>query len=324
MPAAASVAHAGGWRASHLLIVALGLLIVDLAPANLASTYVTHRGEKESTYAKIEESLGAGRYLELPRSSDGTVRSSYWHYVPAHRVACVGGPFIQGAPRSFGFRAAMIDSLAAVLSTAAEVPESLRRMLALENVAMVAVSSPAEILPPGMPPPDGFELDPQLPAWRTSGAAPVSLLGSVPAAPLERVPRVHSLGIESDSPGNRPASRRVVAAALSWISAADPVPVGVTGWRQRLNAVDFELADVGAGTLRIALAGYPTTVVRLDGVRVDWREGPLGGILLDVAPGAHRLSVEVHASATRKYLGLVLLVVTAVVTVMCLVPARGK
>ena len=320
--AAACVAQPNGWRASHLILVAILLLLIDLGPANLVSTYVTHRGGKETVYEEMEKTLDTGRYLELPRQPGGAVGSSYWHYVPTHRVACVGGPFIQGAPRSFGFRAAMIDTLAAGLSAGADLSNPLKKMLAFENVELIAVSSPTEILPPSMQPPIGFDLDPHFPAWRTTDASLVSLLDSVPPPPLTLSPRVHSLGIDTDSPGNRPVSRRVITAALAWIVSADPTSVDVTGWRRRPNAVEFEVPNIGSGTMRIALAGYSTTIVKLDGVSVRWRAGPLGGILVDVPQGAHRLSIEVCPSATRRYLGFLLLALAAVVAVVLALPGR--
>jgi hypothetical protein len=321
--AAACVAHTGRWRRSHLLLLAIVLLLIDLGPANLVSTYVTHGGGKAAAYENVAATLGSGRYLELSRQPGGTVRSSYWHYVPAHRVACVGGPFIQGAPRSFTYRAAMIDTLAAALSAGTDLPQSLSKLLAFENVRLISVSTPTEIAPPLTQPPPGFVIDAALPAWRSSDASLVSLLDSVPPPPFTDPPRVHSLGIGTDVSGNRPASRRVVTAALAWMESAGPTPVDVTEWRRRPNAVEFEIPDVGEATLRIALAGYPTTIVRSGAVPVTWREGPLGGILVDVLPGAHRVSVEVHSSRTRRYLGVLLLVLTVVVAALFVVPERA-
>jgi hypothetical protein len=320
--AAAGVAQVRGWRRSQLLPVAILLILVDLGPANLISTYLTNRGSKEAAYAAIEARQGAGSYLELPLGPGGAPRSSYWHYVATRPVACVSGPFIQGAPRSFVYRAALIDSVAAALAGGTEMNDCLVALLALENIGMIAVSSPTTISPPSLQIPHGVERDSVAPVWRVVEASPVSVMNSIPDSQFPKLPITNTLGIGTDTPNDRAFSRGVISGMFSWMESAKPVPVAGVRLMRKPNAVDLSVPDVGARMLRIALAAYPTMEVRIDGSRTDWREGPLGGILVGVTPGPHRISVECRITGARLALGVLLAAIVLAALLAAIVPER--
>jgi len=324
MAASACVAQARGWRQSHLLFAATLLLLIDTGPANLVSTYATHRGEKQMAYERVEAAIGAGSYLELPLGPSGSPRSSYWHYVPTRPVACVAGPFIQGAPRSFAYRAALIDTVASALADGSNLSDPLIKFLAFENVRLIAISSPTTVSPPLLPIPPGIEQDSRAPAWRVAEASPVSIVDSLADVPLPDPPHVGSLGIESDTPRDRTASRNVISAVLSWMASAKPNPVAGVALSRRPNAVDLTVPDVGGRTLRIALAPFPTISVRVDGEPVSWRGGGLGGILVDVAPGSHKISIECAITRIRFVLGILFALIAAGVCVLGVIPAKAR
>lgn len=321
--AAACVAQIRGWRQSQLLLVAILLVLVDLGPANLISTYLTHRGSKEAAYSAIEARQGAGSYLELPLGLGGIPRSSYWHFVPTRPVACVSGPLIQGAPRSFVYRAALIDSVAASLAGGIGMDDRLVRLLALENVGMIAVSSPTTISPPSSRIPHGVELDSVAPVWRVVEASPVSVIDSISTFPFPEPPITSTLGIGTDTPNDRRLSRGVISNMFSWMESVKPAPVPGVRLIRRPNAIDLRVPDVGARTLLIALAAYPTTVVRIDGSRTDWREGPLGGILVGVTPGPHQISVGYKITGVRFALGVMLAAIVFAASLAAIVPERS-
>jgi hypothetical protein len=322
--AGAGVTQVRGWRRSHLLLVAILLALVDLAPANLISTYLTHRDSKDAAYAAIEARQGAGSYLELPLGPGGIPRSSYWHYVPTRPVACVSGPFIQGAPRSFVYRAALIDSVAASLAKGSGMDDRLVSLLALENVGMIAVSSPTTISPPSLRIPKGVELDSVAPVWRLIEASPVSVIDSSSGFQVPEPPIAYTLGIGTDTPNDRTLSRGVISSMFSWMESVKPIPVTGVRLLRRPNAAEVTVPDVGARILRIALAGYPTLEARIDGKRVNWREGPLGGILIAVTPGPHRISIECKITATRRALGVMLAAILFVSFLAAIVPERAR
>ena len=322
--AAAGVAQVRGWRRSHLLLVAILLILVDLGPANLISTYVTRRGSKEAAYAAIEARQGAGSYLELPLGPGGIPRSSYWHYVPTRPVACVSGPFFQGAPRSFVYRAALIDSVAAALARGTGMDDRLVTLLALENVGMIAVSSPTTILPPSLRIPRGVELDSVAPAWRVVEASPVSVIDSISDFQFPKPPITNSVGIGTDTPDDRTLSRGVISSIFSWMESVKPTPVAGVRLIRRPNAIDLSVPDVGTRVLCIALAAYPTIEVRIDGSRTDWREGPLGGILVGVTPGPHRISVECKITGIRFALSVLLAAIVFAALLAAIVPERPR
>jgi hypothetical protein len=323
LAAAASAVWAGTGKRSHLLLVAVLMLLVDLGPANLISTYVTHRSAKEEVYATLEARQNEGSYLELPLSPRGVPRSSYWHYVPSRAVASVSGPFIQGAPPSFVYRAAMIDTVAGSFANGRRLDDRLVRYLALQNVGWIALSTPTTLTPPSMQTPPGVELDSTVPAWRVASASPLAMIDALPEASLPSYP-VKSQGIAAEGPAGRPFSREVISAALAWMDLAKPTPVTGVELTRRPNAVDLAVPDVGERTLRIAFAATPQIAVHIDEIPVEWRQGPLGGILVDIAPGPHRVSIEGKATTIRATLSLLLVALAALSIVLAVVPVRWR
>ena len=172
--------------------------------------------------------------------------------------------------------------------------------------------------------PPGIELDPGIPVWRVVNASPVAVLNSLPEFPLTDSPRVTTSGIGTGTRDDRAVSRQISAMVFSWMEAASPVSVAGVTMIRRINAVDLDVPDVGGKTVRIALAAYSTVTVRVDGVPVDWRVGPLGSIVVELPPGAHRNSVEVGITGTRRALGVLLLILVAGFSILAVVPMKRQ
>jgi hypothetical protein len=186
------------------------------------------------------------------------------------------------------------------------------------------VSSPTTISPPSTQIPSGIELDSRAPVWRVTEASPVSIVDSLVDLPLPDPPRVGSLGIETDTPRDRTVSRSVISTVFSWMESVKPTPVAGVALHRRPNAVDLSIPDVGRRMLRIALAPYPTISVRVDGKPIDWRTGALGGILVDVTPGSHRISIECKVTRIRLALGILFALMAAGVCVLGIMPANVR
>jgi hypothetical protein len=318
--AAASAANSKFWRRSYVMLIAMAIILIDLGPANLISTYVAGRDEKETAYEWIESSIGSGRYLELPLDSDGRPRSSYWHYIPTREVASLGGPFIQGAPRSFINRAALVDTVAFALAGGSGLSRRLVGLMEIENVRLISFSTATTITVPSSPIPDGVMVDTYIPAWTIQNASPVSVIDSLPAYSVMEAPTVKMPGIGDSGDGSRSVSRNVIENVIYWMETMDPVPVVGVELNRRLNAVDLLVPSVGRKTLRIALESYPTMKVYVDGTLSEWRVGPLGGILVDVAPGSHAVSIEVGMMRTRMIMNILLLVIMIGFLISAIVP----
>ncbi len=318
--ASASVVHLKGWRRSHMMLVAILLLLMDLGPANLISTYVARRDDKKIIYSNIESCIGSGRFLELPLDYEGMPKSSYWHFVPMRSVASVGGPFIQGAPKSFVYRAALIDTVASALANRISLSPRLVKILEIENVKIIGLSNTTTITAPSSQMTAGITLDSCVTAWRIQEASPVSVIDSLPVYLIKEAPKVKMGGIGKDNLNNRSVSRNVIEYVFSWMDSMDPTPVADVRLNRRPNAVDYIVPDVGGRKLRIALAAYPTLKVYIDGCATEWREGPLGGILIDVNPGSHKISIEGGMEKTRIVMIILLVLLVAGLFVLIIVP----
>jgi hypothetical protein len=202
--------------------------------------------------------------------------------------------------------------------------DRLVTLLALENVGMIAVSSPTTILPPSLRIPRGVELDSVAPAWRVVEASPVSVIDSISDFQFPKPPITNSVGIGTDTPDDRTLSRGVISSMFSWMESVKPTPVAGVRLIRRPNAIDLSVPDVGTRVLCIALAAYPTIEVRIDGSRTDWREGPLGGILVGVTPGPHRISVECKITGIRFALSVLLAAIVFAALLAAIVPERPR
>jgi hypothetical protein len=52
--------------------------------------------------------------------------------------------------------------------------------------------------------------------------------------------------------------------------------------------------------------------------------GPMGSIVVELPPGAHRISIEVGITPTRRALGVILLLLVAGFSVLAVVPATRQ
>ena len=80
--------------------------------------------------------------------------------------------------------------------------------------------------------------------------------------------------------------------AIEWIRSARPRPVVEARSVVLPNRLEIELPDLGPVTIRIARNSYPRTEVLVDDQPWPWRDGPLGGIVIDLPKGAHRIVVR--------------------------------
>jgi hypothetical protein len=283
-------------RRGGILPAAVMLLLIDLAPLSLVTTYGTHREERDRMYATLEDRLGSGRLLELPVDASEKPMPSHWLYSPTRPVPSVGGPYIQGAPRAFAYGAAMIDTVAHALASGMPLSQELVELLAIHNVRMVVLSNPRGPVAPPPRPGRGVTIDPEIPGLRVDNAAPVAVLvpGSEEVAPLPEV--------EVTVSGLPPVASRLLARQqLDWIARAKPTPVTEARAVILPNRLEIDVPDLGPVTIRIARNVYPYTEVRIDGVTWPWREGPLGGIVVDLKAGAHKIEVRDKEERVRRF-----------------------
>lgn len=97
----------------------------------------------------------------------------------------------------------------------------------------------------------------------------------------------------------RLTAHRSVEGQIQWMRAARPRLVPDVRVTIAPNLMALALPDLGRTTLRIARNAYPSTRVRLDGRIIPWEPGPLGGILVDVPPGPHRMEIAGRVSRVR-------------------------
>jgi hypothetical protein len=267
-----------------LLAGMLVLIFFDLAPITLITTYGVHRGERDRIYDRLQERIQSGRFLELPEDRNGRPQTTVWSYALARPIPSVGGPFPQGAPLSWAHQQAMVDAVAEAMI--APLPRELVSLLAFHNIRYVLVTNRtsgtrmAQVVSPGL------TEDPDLPGLMVDAASPVFVIDSNAPPP----PTAPHLRIVDGMPESPPLS--LAAADAAWIEAARPHPVLDARASVLPNRMDVEIPDVGATTVRIERSPYPYTKVRIDGKESPWREGPLGGMLIDIGPGPHHVEIR--------------------------------
>jgi hypothetical protein len=295
---AAAGAVRRGLRASRypflrkgVLPLAFIIVLVDLAPINLLSTYTLRPPAREQTFSLLEDRLGSGRFLELAVSPEGTtsVQSAYAVDRP---IASVSGPSLLETPRAFIHTAAMIDTVSAALSRQRHLDRGLIDLLAFHDVRYVVLAARRGGKLPSDNVPEGLVLDPEIPALRIEHATPVTVL----EPGTETGPSTPAVRFDSAvfPPAVPPGLARE---AVEWLKVARPRYVMEARSVVLPNRLEVELPDLGPVTIRIARNGYPRTAVLVDGQPWPWREGPLGGIVIDLQKGAHR--IEVHGTEDR-------------------------
>lgn len=276
-----------GWLLASLLLVA------DLAPFHLQSTYSAHRGERNRAYDWLEHHLERGRLLELPADASAVVRPGHWYFAPARALPTLGGPFIQGAPLAFRFAAAAIDTVGFALRERRSLTPELQRLLAFHGVEAVLVMGPRGPLPTDA---DGLE-PPYEDALPVRWIPDASFLHALPSEEI-----LDSPTLPSEPIGTRglplPSARASAGAQLAWLARAVPEPVAARATFFPNELVLDSIDDQG-GPTRIARADYPGTRVAVDGNIVPWRRGPLGGIRVDLPTGWRQLRVTTPMSPLR-------------------------
>jgi hypothetical protein len=276
--------------------IAMLLILVDLAVINLVTTYGSQRAEQERIYEGLQNRMVSGRFLELPADRDGIPTPSHRYFAPDRPVPSVGGPCPQGAPRPFLFASAMIDTVAHAIASERPVPDDIVRLLGIHNVEYVLLTTPRGPVLPRKAAGAGFTVDSTLNAFHVEGTSPVAILpGDFPKGPAEPAgefsPR-RGLPLH--------VSRRLAADEMAWIRAANPKFVEGARAVVLPNRMEIDLPDVGPATIRIARNSYPLTEVRVDGQIYSWRPGPLGGILLDLPKGPHKIEIRATEDRTRR------------------------
>jgi len=299
--AAAASVRRGARPARHpvfrqgILPLAFLLILIDLAPISLVTTYEAHRTVRDQAYGKLADRLGSGRFLELPADAAGRVTPSLWGYAPTTPTPSIGGPSLRSVPRSFAHTAAMVDTVARALARGGSLNPALIRLLAFHNVRYVIFSTPrGHTLLKGVEG-DGFVPDLDVPGFRVEGASPVVVLE--PGGDPGSEPPAEAIGREGLSPA---ASRALARESLAWLQRARPRPVIEARSVPLPNRLEIELPDLGPVTIRIARNSYPRTELLLDGQPWPWREGPLGGTVIDLPRGAHRIEIRAIEDRIRK------------------------
>ncbi len=269
-----------------ILPLAFIIVLVDLAPINLLTTYELRPQAREQSYSKLEDRLGSGRFLELS-VSPGRVSANQSAYSADRPVASVSGPSVLETPRAFVHTAAMIDTVAAALSRNRHLDRGLIDLLAFHDVRYIALAMERGGKLPSGDEAKGLVLDPEIPALRVEHATPVTILepGTEPGPPTPAVCFDSALFPP-------PVPRGLAREALEWLKAARPRYVMEARSVVLPNRLEIELPDLGPVTVRIARNSYPRTEVLVDDQPWPWREGPLGGIAIDLQKGAHRIVVR--------------------------------
>jgi hypothetical protein len=281
--------ESGPRRFGHSFVFPFAILLVtcDLAPFSLVTTYAVHREGHDKIYENLRDRMPEGRFLELPSDAHGKPIPSTGYYATSSPVASIGGPYIQGAPASYAFTAAAIDTVARQMQGGGPISPELLRLLALNDVRYVLVTNPrGSSLPMGLQA-QGFTIDPSIPAYRVAEASPVWIL-EPGTAPGPEVPQEAQVGTDGLAPD---LSRRLAKEGLSWLRAAAPKPVAGARSVVLPNRLQIDLPDIGAVTIRIARNAYAGTKVLMDGQPWSWRPAPLGGIECDLSAGPHRIEV---------------------------------
>jgi hypothetical protein len=276
--------------------IAMLLILVDLAGISLVTTYDVHRGERERIYEGLQSRMVSGRFLELTADREGDPKPSHWHFAPDRSVPSIGGPFAPGAPRPFLYASAMIDTVARAMATHRPVPEDVVRLLGIHDVEYVVISTP--LGPKVLPETEsaGFSVDATVRAHRVKPCSPVAVLpDGFPKGPPEP-----AVGLSAKGCLPVDVSRRLASEEIAWLRAANPRMVDDVRAVVLPNRMELDLPDVGPATVRIARNCYPLTEVRVDGKTYSWRPGPLGGILLDLPKGPHKIEIRVTEDRIRR------------------------
>jgi hypothetical protein len=275
--------------------IAMLMLLADLAPVSLSTSYRATPDPRHAVIRGLEGRLGSGRFLELPLDATGMPMTSYSGFAVQAPIASAGGPYLEGAPRSYVYAAAVIDSLARAIHPTKSVDRDLIRLAALHNVRMILFTTPGGVARPDPFATSGFELDMETPALVIPEASPVWILepGPSPAASLPVV-AVTETGLAY-------ADRsRLVSRQIDWIRAARPRPVVEARAVALPNRLEIELPDLGPVTIRVGRNAYPHTDVIVDDRGWPWREGPFGGIEMDLERGPHRIRIESAEDRLRR------------------------
>lgn len=277
-----------------ILPLAFLLVLVDLAPISLLTSYHLRRSAREQNYAKLEDRLGSGRFLEMVVSPTMTA-SSPSAYAADRAIASVGGPSVLEAPRSFIHTAAMIDTVSSALSRGRRIQRDLIDLLAFHDVRYVTLSTARGAKLPPENVADGLVLDPEIPALRVEHATPVTIL----EPGTEMGPATPAILFDATR-FPPPVPPHLAREALEWMRSARPRFVAEARSVVLPNRLEIELPDLGPVTIRIARNSYPRTEVLVDDKAWPWREGPLGGIALDLPQGAHRIMVRATEDKIRR------------------------
>lgn len=299
--------------------LAVLLLLADLAPSQLFSTYSSsdQRKDRNRAYTLLEAGHQNGRMLELPATAAGVIQPNSWMFAPGRRLASLGGPFIQGATLDFRHWIPPIDTLAHSMRGAAEIDSGVVRLIAFHGVSSIIVVGPTKLLPPNSRG-AGLEFDSALPGLRLPEASLVFALPETwpEAPPLSDVP-LNASGLP------RLLSRRLAREQLAWLRETAPTPILGVSARVLPNAMHLEIADAPGGQVRIARAAYPGTRVWIDDVDTEWKPAPLGGLLVALPAGDHEVRIETPISGLRRACEVVQLLLAGAAALVWMRGARG-
>ncbi|MBM3287329.1 MAG: hypothetical protein FJY88_08280 [Candidatus Eisenbacteria bacterium] len=283
------------WLQRGIFPLAMLLLLVDLGPGNLITTYGVRPDPGREIYSRLRAPIGGGRFLHLSADADGRIAPSHRLHAIGAPIPSVGGPSVEGTPRAFSFQAALIDTVARAMETRRPFPRDLVRLLAVHNVRYIVVTGPEGPLTPRSLEGEGVALNPDLPALRVEEAAPVAVLEpGAPPGPPEPDEVVGPEGLPTS------AADRLARASIGWVRAARPRTVAEARAVVLPNRLEIETPDLGPVTIRIARNAYPETEVRVDGRAWPWRKGPLGGIVIDLEKGSHKIEVRATEDRIRR------------------------
>ncbi len=279
----ASLSKRPRWVAAACLV-----LLLDVAPFSLLAPYVHPDAGRAATLDRVETLVGDGRWLELPVDARGRAQASSWHYAPTRRIPSVGGPFIQGSPPAYKHQLALIDTVAASLGERA-LPADVAGLLAFHDVRCVTLTTRTGHVRPDVPElPPGVTRAPDAPVLVITGASPVHVLdpGDPHPPPTPEPGTVPPRGLSPEE------SARLTTEGLAWWRDARPRPVPGATRRFEGPTSIFALPDLGSARVRLSRNPSRHAVVHVDGEPVTWSAGPLGGIVVDVAPGAHEIRID--------------------------------
>lgn len=276
---------------------AMLLVLAELAPVNLSTSYTSVPDPEQAVIRSIGGALGSGRFLELPLDARGNPTTSYAGFAIDAPIPGVGGPYLEGAPKSYTYTAAVIDSLARAIRRDSAADPDLIRLAALHNVKMILFEGPEGVARADVFALPGLIANAEHPGMIVPDATPVWILepGGDPDRGLPRE-------IVTPQGLSREARARLVSRQIEWMRASRPRPVTEARAVALPNRTEIELPDLGPVTIRIARNAYPSTQVTIDDRPWPWREGPFGGIEVDIERGPHRIRIEGTEDRLRRAL----------------------